>query len=354
MNQPLISFIVPAFNGEPFIRHCFHSLVNDRIIQEGIWNDYEIILINDGSKDKTSFLANKIADEWNYRFDKQFIRVIDKPNGQYGSVINRGLKEAKGVYFKVLDVDDTFHVESLIQLVFTIKGLTNQPDVVFTDHTFEKVGTNNQELQTLREHFHPYVMMNVKTTPFPNDLITMHSIIYKKSLLIEMEYEQIEGVFYSDSEYSVLPLTKAMTMYYLNIPLYRYYIGRDEQSINMKVMIKNQEHQWAVVQRVIEKFDFDTIKSKHVKKYSLLVVRRLIQWRMLIIISDKNVSNNRNAVNEVFSRVKELEPKYYEQLMSGAFFIFARLTRGYGIGWFVRIGVRVYSKFKKNILAEWD
>ncbi len=72
------------------------------------------------------------------------------------------MPEAKGVYFKVLDVDDTFHTTSLIEFVKIINGFKNKIDVILTDHVFEKVAVNKRDLQTLEKDFVPYKILNVK------------------------------------------------------------------------------------------------------------------------------------------------------------------------------------------------
>ena len=193
--QPLFTFLIPCYNGEIFINNSLHSLMNERLLNEGVMNMYEVILISDGSTDNSLNLAQKWANEWNKKVRKNFFKIIDKPNGQYGSVINKGLKIANGIYFKVLDVDDTFNVSSLIKLLYTAAGFRKQVDLIFTDHTYEKVGSNNQEILSLRDKFEPNKFLNIKNTSLPNDLITMHSIIYRTEVLKKINYKQIEGGF---------------------------------------------------------------------------------------------------------------------------------------------------------------
>ena len=88
---------------EPYLRHCLDSLIIDKGMDE-----LEVFVINDGSKDRSS----KIAREYQDKYPNTFY-VIDKVNGNYGSCINRGLKEATGKYIKVLDADDCFNARAL-------------------------------------------------------------------------------------------------------------------------------------------------------------------------------------------------------------------------------------------------
>lgn len=354
--KPLFTFVVPAYNGEPFLDTSIHSLVSQRLIEEKLVDLYEIIIVNDGSKDNTEAKAAELAKKWNKTIRKDFIRVINKPNGQYGSVINRGVQEAKGTYFKVLDCDDTFNTASLIKLIYLTLGLEKTVDVIFTDHTFEKVGVDKQVLLSLRKWFEPYKIINLQKQKFPSDLITMHSIIYRTDLLREINYKQVEGVYYSDSQYSLIPLSKAQTMYYAELPLYRYYIGRAEQSINLKVMVRNRMHQIVVFERIFKEMDFNSIFSKSVKEYSLVVMRRMIQWQAMILVFDKSVKPKDKSKEMVylFQVVRNLQPEYANQILKGAFFWVVRITHGRFIAPIMKFGIKIYSKFNKNIMAEWD
>ena len=95
----LLTIVIPTYNMEAYLNRCLDSLlVSDEQMQL-----LEVLVINDGSKDNSS----AIAHEYEAKYPNTF-RVIDKENGNYGSCVNRGLKEASGKYIKVLDADDWF------------------------------------------------------------------------------------------------------------------------------------------------------------------------------------------------------------------------------------------------------
>ena len=96
----VLSIIVPTYNMERYLDKCLSSLC---VTDHNLLNTLEVLVINDGSKDASSKIGHRYHDEYPYVF-----RVIDKENGNYGSCINRGLKEATGKYIKVLDADDYF------------------------------------------------------------------------------------------------------------------------------------------------------------------------------------------------------------------------------------------------------
>lgn len=103
MNGKILTLLIPSYNMEKYLINCLTSL----IVHEKLMKKLEVLVVNDGSKDKTSEIA--------HRFEKQYpdtFRVIDKKNGNYGSCINRGLKEANGQFIKILDADDTFETSN--------------------------------------------------------------------------------------------------------------------------------------------------------------------------------------------------------------------------------------------------
>ena len=95
----VLTIVIPAYNVEQYIDRCLESVTT----HVDSLDDLEIIVVNDGSKDNTLELAQRYAVKY-----PQSVRVIDKPNGGWGSGINRGIEEATGKYLKTLDSDDWF------------------------------------------------------------------------------------------------------------------------------------------------------------------------------------------------------------------------------------------------------
>jgi len=99
-----VSVIIPVYNIEKYIGICLDSLLNQT------FTDYEIICVNDGSKDASLDILNEYKERDNR------IKVITKPNGGSGSARNRGLEDAQGKYVQFLDGDDYFEPEMLEKL----------------------------------------------------------------------------------------------------------------------------------------------------------------------------------------------------------------------------------------------
>lgn len=104
---------------EAYIGKCLDSL----LIPE--FDAVEVLVVNDGSKDRSSEIAHSYADRY-----PGSIRVIDKPNGNYGSCINAALPLATGRYIKVLDADDTFDTAAFSSFVRLLPSISD--DAVIT------------------------------------------------------------------------------------------------------------------------------------------------------------------------------------------------------------------------------
>ena len=94
-----LTITIPSYNSEQYLERCLDSL----ILPRGWMEHIEIIVVNDGSTDRTG----EIADDYVRRFPDT-VRVVHKENGGHGSGVNAGLALATGRYFKVLDSDDWF------------------------------------------------------------------------------------------------------------------------------------------------------------------------------------------------------------------------------------------------------
>lgn len=212
---------------EKYLRRCLASL----IIDDAGMRLLEVLVINDGSKDSSSAIAHEYQDKYPDTF-----RVIDKENGNYGSCINRGLKEATGKYVKVLDADDWFNTQSLCLVLKKLDAL--DVDMVLTNNvTVNELGNiTSYSKPKLKEgvelDFNDIVTLN-EYTP-----IQMHWIIYKKSILNRIEYQQTEGMSYTDTEWVLYPSVAVEKVMYINTYLYCYLVGREGQTMSDEEIVR--------------------------------------------------------------------------------------------------------------------
>ena len=107
--EKILTIVIPTYNMERYLEKCLTSLIID---DQDLMNQVEVLIVNDGSKDRSSEIAHSYQDKYSNTF-----RVIDKENGNYGSCVNRGLSEATGKYIKILDADDSFFKDGYVAYI---------------------------------------------------------------------------------------------------------------------------------------------------------------------------------------------------------------------------------------------
>jgi glycosyltransferase involved in cell wall biosynthesis len=192
----------------------------------------EVLVINDGSKDRSSEIAHSYQQKY-----PGTIRVINKENGNYGSCVNRGLKEATGKYIKILDADDWFDTENFAEFV-SILG-TLDVDCVMTDMV--QVDEQGTEIARWKYSLPQNRLSSLKDiTALPQEeLIWMHCVAYKLQNLKGLNYHQTEGISYTDQEWIFLPMAVCKKIYYHPSVIYKYLVGRDGQTMNPETFKKN-------------------------------------------------------------------------------------------------------------------
>lgn len=111
MSQKILSISIAAYNVEKYLKQLMNSIIRSQRME-----DIEVIIVNDGSKDRTV----SIAEEYVKMFPNSVV-LIDKRNGGHGSTINTGISKASGHYFKSIDGDDWVDSSGLCRLVDYLK-----------------------------------------------------------------------------------------------------------------------------------------------------------------------------------------------------------------------------------------
>ncbi|KSU07532.1 Glycosyltransferase [Lactococcus lactis subsp. lactis] len=218
-------------------------LINDSII-----DDIEILVVSDGSKDNTVAVAGK----WKKKYP-QSIRVIEKENGGHGSTINRGIAEARGEYFKVIDGDDWVKTDNLVQLVSFLKtadvDIINNPYFEHDEVTKDETMMMTLDIKSNQINDYAEIVKKIKIPP-------MHTVTYKTSILKENNIKIDEKMFYVDAEYITFPLPFVKTQVYLDFPVYVYRVNSGTQSMAIDNMVKNRAMHFSVL-----KHELDFIKN---------------------------------------------------------------------------------------------
>ena len=314
-NLKLLTLIVPSYNMERYLHRCLDSLVVD---DDFTMNALDVIVVNDGSKDKTSEIAHSYAEKYPNTF-----RVIDKLNGNYGSCINAGLKVAQGKYARPLDADDYVVTANLQNIIKTLGEI--DADVIITD--FTEVTDN---CETLRERTFDLLtsneMFNINDSLCRYEL-PMHSLSYRTDLLRNMGYQQTEGIFYSDQQWNFLPFKTVKTLYYLPQKLYQYVMGRDGQSVDPVVEQKHMDSNTTVFLSLLQ--CMSTVDKQSVTyKYMYHYLQRLsIHIYYAVLLAEPYSSDNDKLLREADRKLMLLSPELYDFLDEDTISFNIRLIR---------------------------
>lgn len=277
---------------EKYLNRCVDSLLIRDILE-----DIEIIIVNDGSKDATLSIANQYKAQYS-----NSVVVIDKPNGHYGSTVNAALKVATGKYFRILDADDWFDTESFI--VFVNKLREVDVDCVFTNYSehYERIHEVKHMINNLIEYDK---IIDLNSYRLPDFWYAMHSLTFSLSLFRSINYKQTEGICYTDTEYIYYPLAQAKYMYAINISLYQYYIGRDDQSVSFTSSIKNITNRFVIVNRILDDKTFKT-GNANFQNIKEMVLKSLISNAFIIYLLysckyDKDIDSE---LKSIMSKIK--------------------------------------------------
>ncbi|MBQ7680266.1 MAG: glycosyltransferase family 2 protein [Butyrivibrio sp.] len=241
----LLTVTVPCYNSENYMEKCIDSLLVGG-------TDVEIIIVDDGSTDRTAEIADRYQAE-----HPEIIRVIHKANGGHGSAVNAGIDAATGLYFKVVDSDDWVREVAFRKILTTLEELAGgetRVDLLISNFVYNKVGEKRHKVMHYRRMFpveEIFTWKEVGHLPKTRYLL-MHSCIYRTRLLRDCGLRLPEHTFYVDNLYVFNPLPFVRNMYYLDVNFYYYYIGRHDQSVNQEVMISRLDQQVRVNKLMVD------------------------------------------------------------------------------------------------------
>ena len=281
--------------------------------------DVEILIIDDGStKDRTA----EIADEYEAQFPT-IVRAIHKENGGHGSAVNTGIANATGLYFKVVDSDDWVKQDAYFKILDTLRELAGGGqalDMLISNYVYEKEGERRKKVIQYR-HILPVEKMFTWTDChhfLKGHYILMHSVIFRTRLLQECGLKLPEHTFYVDNLYVFEPLPYVKNMYYLDVNFYRYFIGRDDQSVNEKVMIKRIDQQIRVNKLMVDAYINCKNTNKQLKAYmfSYLDIITTISSIMLI---RANTEESLQKKKELLEYIRTENKQVYRKLRHSLF-----------------------------------
>lgn len=259
----IISFAIPCYNSASYMSRCIES-----ILPAG--EDAEIIIIDDGSqKDDTL----KVAKEYEKKYPS-IVKAIHQENGGHGEAVNTGLMNATGIFFKVVDSDDWLDSEALPKVMEKLRQQVHDrrpADLFVCNFIYDKVGQRHKKVMRYRSAFPQDCLFRWKDVRhfMLGQYILMHSVIYRTKILRKCGLKLPKHTFYVDNLFVYQPLPYVKKLYYMDVNLYHYFIGREDQSVNESIMIGRIDQQIRVNKLMAESWNLYKVKPVKLRKYML-------------------------------------------------------------------------------------
>ena len=301
MQQKLITFAVPCYNSAAYMRHCVETLLS-------AGEQAEIILVDDGSvKDDTPAICDEYAAKY-----PTIVKAIHQENGGHGEGVNQGIRNATGLYYKVVDSDDWLDTDALKKVLARLTTLVARgtaPDMMICNYVYEHVEDNTTLTVRYTNVFPQNRLFNWTHVGHfrPDQNILMHSVMYRTEVLRKCGMVLPKHTFYVDNIFVYQPLPYVKNMYYLDVDLYRYFIGRSDQSVNEKVMVTRVDQQLRVTYHMIDSHDLRQVSAEHKKlgryMFNYLAMMMAISSIFLVIDSSPEALGKRTQLWEYLRTV---------------------------------------------------
>ncbi len=328
----LLTIVVPAYNVEKYLNRCLDSVKIDKLLP-----DLEMLIVNDGSKDRTA----EIAASYEAAYPDTY-HLITKENGGHGSAINTGIRHATGKYFKVVDGDDWLHTEELEAYLDVLR--THDEDIIATD--FQCVEDETYRLlkswsaTSKEEHYGRTIRLDSGEIEDP---IKLHSFTIRTEILQKHDITLDEHCFYVDSELVFCPIPYVETVYYHRAKVYMYRLGRDGQSMNLKSMQRNIRQHRLVLRHLLEAYGREKERlTPGTRAYLERSISLVVEMQFLIYISMGLQKGTRKECKAWDEELKEKYPAIYQATKKKSITWIRRLD--YRILWIGAVAVRVRKK----------
>jgi glycosyltransferase involved in cell wall biosynthesis len=256
-----LSIIIPVYNVEKFLPTCLESL----LAQDIDINDYEILIINDGSKDNSLTVANVYRDKYSH------IKVYTKENNGVGSARNKGIEIAKGKYIYFIDPDDYLISNTLNELINSIE--LNNLDIL----TFSSIQVLKSQLNEDRK------IRNAKISKIQDgkDYITSYKYknevwwyFIKRDFLLNSHIKFIEDRWMEDAIFTAKLFLEANAMANLPLDAHRHFLVkgsamRNKEPKHYLKVIDDKRNAAIVFETIIEDLKKKNINAKCVKRLTV-------------------------------------------------------------------------------------
>ena len=310
--QKILTVLVPCYNSADYMRRAVESLLPGA-------EDLEILIVDDGSADATG----SIAEAYAARFPDT-VRVIRQANGGHGSAIMTGLREAGGLYFKVVDSDDWVETEALKKLLAALAEMRRKgtcADLVVTNYLYDHGDHGKRSLIHYRGTLPCGRIFSWQETGRfrTGSYFLMHAVTFRTDLLRRCGLQLPEHTFYVDNIFVYVPMAQVERLFYLDADLYHYCIGRPDQSVHESVMIRQLDQQLKINRIMLQSVDPDRIENRQKRDYLCYYLEIVTMATFSLLLISRTKENEQQAM-DLLAEIRSRHPAVFRYLTSPPLF----------------------------------
>lgn len=300
--EKVLSISVAAYNVAETLRETL-----DPFIESGVLEYLDIMVVDDGSKDNTTTIAQEYADRY-----PDSIRLIKKENGGWGSTVNTGIRCARGKYFRQVDGDDHYNAKNMSAYVETLRNcdadMVIAPYVTYDDSTGEIFSHENCNPNCAVGKV--YRLSEIDAfAPF------MHSIAIKTEKIRDT-VTITEHCFYTDTEFVLKACNQAYTVMFVDWEIYCYRRASVGQSMSLTGMEKHYAEQTKVIDVMLEYKKTQVVRPEIKNIYDKLLLGTCC-WQYLVMLYIKPTRQHKKDLIAYDQMIKDRAPEYYGRIGIG-------------------------------------
>lgn len=299
-NKKVLTISIAAYNMEKYIDRCLESVIIPELCSE-----IDVLVINDGSTDSTLEIVSKYQNKF-----PNIVRIINKENGGYGSATNTGIYNSIGKYFRPLDADDWFDKDALKSFVAYLTK-TNA-DLIITNYSrvSDSLGYSNDYIHKGVKYEKIYNFKNFSIFDRIKDLgLAMHAMTYRSDILQKNNF-YVSDCYYSDADYTIYPLAFINNIVFVDVILYKYYIGREDQSVSYQGLINHIDDHFFICKKVVDFYSNNEAKMNKILCQNIgYNVVNIIFHLLDVLIGPYYEYNNKMAIEKIKGLMHYLSKK---------------------------------------------
>ncbi len=325
LKNKILTVSIAAYNVEKTIGETLESLLTD--IPDEILEQLEIIVVNDGSQDRTAEIVRKYVDKY-----PETVFLINKENAGWGSTVNASIDRANGKYLKLLDGDDWFLTENLSEYIQFLREadadlvmspyVKSYPDKKFVEDNHVEIGSEVSSIEKIHSDVDIY----------------MHELSVKIDNLRRGEVQIAEKCFYTDNEFAFEAIRCSDTVQRYDKPVYVYRLGDAEQSVGINGIRRHYRDTMVVAERIFESFKRCETERKCPDAKLALLTRKIILITDALYVSyllmdswetKKELMDFDSMIKSKYTRVYKLtnEVKKIKMLRLSGFTLYGFMAR---------------------------